>query len=124
MVDLGLGDAATNTSFYPSRSQIIQSAQSVGPIERLEATVDFLLSRRNYYTHESEYPQLGHHPNLSVMQRQRLGTPNTATLGELDRLQPMFRGDNIYFIYYETDDVIAIIRWSVVRGLGQVVDSL
>ena len=124
LVGLGLGDAATNTAFYPSRQQIIQSIQPLSPSERLEAVVDFLYMRRNYYTHESEYPQLGHHPNLSVMQRQRLNTPNTATLGELDRLQPMFSGDNIYFTYYETDDVIATIRWSVVRGLGQVVGSV
>jgi len=50
--------------------------------------------------------------------------PNTATLGELDRLQPMFSGNDIYFTYHETDDVIATIRWSVVRGLGQVIGSV
>jgi hypothetical protein len=124
LAGLGLGDAATNTAFYPSRQYIVQSIQPLSPSERLETVVDFLYMRRNYYTHESEYPQLGHHPNLSVMQRQRLNTPNTAMLGELDRLQPMFSGDNIYFTYYETDDVIATIRWSVVHGLGQVVGSV
>jgi hypothetical protein len=124
LVGLGLGDAATNKAFYPSRQQIIQSIQPLCPGERLEAVVDFLYMRRNYYTHESEYPQTGYHPNLSVMQRQRLNIPNTATFGELDRLQPMFNGDKIYFTYYETDDVIATIRWSVVRGLGQVVGTL
>jgi hypothetical protein len=77
--------------------------------------------RRNYYTHEAEYPQLGYHPNLSVMQNQRLNLPNTATGGDLDRLQVMFSGNDIYFTYYETDDVVAAIRWSMVRGLGRVV---
>jgi hypothetical protein len=124
LVGLGLGDASTNTAFYPSRQQIVQSIQPLNPDERLEAVVEFLYMRRNYYTHESEYPQLGLHPNLSVMQRQRMNMPNTATLGELDRLQPMFSGDDIYFTYYETDDVIATIRWSVVRGLGQVIGSV
>jgi len=61
---------------------------------------------------------------LSVMQGQRVNMPNTATLGELDRLQPMFSGNDIYFTYHETDDVIATIRWSVVRGLGQVIGSV
>lgn len=191
LVRLGLGDARTNTAFYPSRQQILQAIQPLTPDKRLEAVVDFLYFRRNYYTHQSEYPQLGYHPNLSVMQGQRLNVPNTATLGEPDRLQPMFedtyafsiREDfakldagqlttslrkrfeknsivltsqaqvqevrpgnqwaivdaskryvirnengklnvyipNIYFTFYETNDAIATIRWSVVRGLGKII---
>lgn len=124
LVGLGLGDAGTRKAFYPSRRQIVESIEPLSPSERLEAVVDFLYMRRNWYTHESRYPQLGYHPNLSVMQRQRLNVPDTATLGERDRLQSMQSGDNIYFTYYETDDVIATIRWSVARGLGQVVGSV
>jgi hypothetical protein len=120
LVRLGLGDASTNTAFYPSRQQILQAIQPL-PDKRFEAVVDFLYFRRNYYTHESEYPQLGYHPNLSVMQGQRLNVPNTATLGEHDRLQPMFYGNDIYFTYYETNDVIATVRWSIVHGLGKVI---
>ena len=121
LVRLGLGDASTITAFYPSRQQILQAIQLLTPDKQLEAVVDFLYLRRNYYTHESEYPQLGYHPNLSVMQRQRLNVPNTATLGEPDRLQLIFSGNNIYFTYYETNDVIATVRWSIVRGLGKVI---
>lgn len=121
LVRLGLGNTTTNTAFYPSRQQIIEALQPLTPDERLEAVVDFLYYRRNYYTHQSEYPQLGYHPNLSVMQGQRLNIPNTAILGEPDRLQSMFSGSNIYFTYYETDDAIATVRWSVVRGLGRVI---
>lgn len=121
MVNLGLGDAATQQLTYPGRQQVMQILQSWSPEQRLEAIIDFLYIRRNYYTHESEYPQLGGHPNLSVMQAQRLQAPNTATFGEYDRLQPMSDGGNIYFAYYETGDLVATIRWSVVRGLGQVI---
>lgn len=124
MVGLGLVDAATNAAIYPSRQQIVQSIKSLNPDERWEAVVDFLYMRRNAYTHESEYPELGYHPNLSVMQRQRLNIPNTATQRERDRLQLMFSGDDFYFTYYETNDVIATIRWSIVRGLGRVVGSI
>jgi len=118
---LGLGDVATNTPAYPSREEVMERIRLMSPHERLRAVVDFLYVRRNYYTHESQYPQLGHHPNLSVMQKQRLGVPNTATAGERDRLQVMFKASHIYFTYYETDDVIATIRWSIVRGLGRLV---
>jgi hypothetical protein len=87
LVCLGLGDASTNTVVYPSRQQILQAIQPLTSDKRLEAVVDFLYFRRNHYTHQSEYPQLGYHPNLSVMQGQRLNVANTAALGELDRLQ-------------------------------------
>jgi hypothetical protein len=120
-VRLRPGDAITNPPSYPSRQEIQQAIQPLTPDKRLEAVVDFLYFRRNYYTHESKYPQLGDHPNLSVMQRQRLNVPNTATLGELDRLQPLSSGTDIYFTYYETNDVIATVRWSIVRGLGRVI---
>lgn len=124
LVNIGLGDTTTNTATYPSRQRVVQFVQSLSPDERLEVVIDFLYAQRNYYTHESEYPQLGLHPNLTVMQRQRLNIPNTASEGELDRLLPMFERDNIYFTYYETDDVITTIRWSIVRGLGRVVGSV
>ena len=55
------------------------------------------------------------------MQNQRLNVPNTATAGELDRLQVILSGDDFYFTYYETDDVVRTIRWSMVRGLARVV---
>ncbi len=120
LVSVGLGDSKTNTAFYPSYQQIEQALQPLTNEDRLEQVIDFLYYRRNYYTHQSEYPQLGYHPNLSVMQNQRLNVPNTAILGELDRLQPMFSGKDIYFTYYKTDDVITTVRWSVIRGLGKI----
>jgi len=121
LVSLGLGNATTDSLVYPPRERVLRSVRLLSPDERLEAVVEFLYIRRNYYTHESEYPQLGHHPNLSVMQKQRLNVPSTATAGELDRLQVMSTGKDIYFTYYETDDVVAAIRWSTVRGLARVV---
>ena len=65
-----------------------------------------------------------HGPDYAVMQRECLNIPNVATFGELDRLQPVFSGTDIYFTYYETDDAIATIRWSIVRGLGKVVGTI
>lgn len=119
LVNLGLRDTSTNIPFYPSHQQIVQFIQLLNLDKRLENIVEFLYKRRNFYTHESKCPQLGLHPNLSVMQNQRLGMLGTATFGERDRLQPICSGNDIYFTYYETDDVIATIRWSIVRGLGQ-----
>jgi hypothetical protein len=110
-----------NTTSYPSCEQIRQTVQLLRFNKRLEAVVDFLFYWRNYYTHQSEHPQLGSHPNLSVMQGQRLNIPNIATLGERDRLIPMFSKSNIYFTYIETNDVIATVRWSIVRGLGKII---
>lgn len=116
LVSLGL-------TTFPSRQQIMQSLQPLTVNERLEAVIDYLYWRRNHYTHESEYPTLGFHPNLSVMQRQRLNVLND-TLEELDRLQKIESGDDIYFTYIETDDLIATIRWSIVRGLGQIIGRI
>lgn len=124
MVSLGLGDTRSHTGTYPSRQQILQAIQPLTLDERLGEVVSFLYLRRNDFTHESQYPMLGYHPNLSVMQGQRLGVVNTATLGESDRLQVMDEGDDIYFTYYETNDVIATVRWSIVRGLGQAIGTL
>lgn len=125
LVNIGLGDSKTNTTFYPSYQQVEQVLQTLKNEDRLEKVIDFLYYRRNYYTHQSEYPRLGYHPNLSVMQNQRLNVPNTATLGELDRLQPMFiSGSDLYFTYYKTDDVITTIRWSIVRGVGKIIGSV
>lgn len=121
LVNIGLGDLATSKVTLPSYQQIAQVLEPLAHDERLENVVDFLYIRRNYYTHESEYPQLGYHPNLSVMQNTRLNVPNTAILGEFDRLQPVFGENDIYFTYYRTDDPIATVRWSVVRGLGNII---
>jgi len=118
---LGLWDATTNRVRCPSRQQVLRAVQPLVPEKRLEAVVDFLYYRRNYYTHESEYPMLGHHPNLSVIQNQRLKVPSTAALGELDRLQVVVKDDSVIFVYFETDDVIAAVRWSIVRGLGKII---
>ena len=118
---LGLIEQHTGAVILPYRSQLVQFLQSLSLEQRFETLVNFLYRRRNYYTHESRYPQLGHHPNLSVMQRQRLNISNTATLGELDRLQLIPDGDHLYFAYYETDDPIATIRKSIVQGLGRAI---
>lgn len=106
--------------YYPLRDLIHDRLQSRGLEEQLKATVDFSYCRRNYYTHEATYPQLGSYPHLSVMQGQRVDVANMATLGEQDRLQPMFAPKGIFFTYYEKDDVITAVRWSVVRGLVSV----
>jgi len=124
LIRLGLGDAKTNTASYPSRQQVIDFLQPLSLDERLEAVMDFFYVLRNYHTHESEHPQLGYHPTLSVMQNQRLNVSNVATLGTLDRLHPTSSGNDIYFTYYETNDVIATLRWSIVRGLGKVVGRI
>jgi len=121
LVRLGLGDANSNTVSYPPCQQVMHSLQSLSPDERLEAIIDFFYVLRNYHTHESEHPQLGYHPTLSVMQNLRLNVSNVATLGEFDRLHPTSSGNDIYFTYYETNDVVATLRWSIVRGLGKVI---
>lgn len=123
---MGQADATTNTAYYPSppRQQILDMLDTKTFNERFVAIVDFLYARRNLYTHESESPRLGTHPNLSVMQNQRLDVPNTATIGELDRLQALWSGDNILFIYYEADDPISVLRWSILRGIGKVIGQL
>jgi hypothetical protein len=122
LTNLGLGDAGT---VLLSRRQVLQFIQPLADDVRWEALVDFLYLRRNYHTHECWYPQLGAHPNLQVMLNQRLNVPGTAGLGELDHFQRFIvNTDNIYFAYYETDDLIATIRWSIVRGLGQVIGRI
>lgn len=103
----------------PERQQIVNALQNKGRDERLEAIVDFLYARRNLYTHESAYPQLGYHPNLSVLQNLRLNIPNTADLGEQNRLQELLCGTYYCFMYYECDDPIATLRWSVLQGFGK-----
>jgi hypothetical protein len=129
---LGLADEKSNSITYPSRQQVFQALHSKTESERFDAIVDFLYYRRNYYTHQSEYPQLGYHPNLAVMQNQRLGLPNVASIGEYDQLEPLVETDKkgnvfYYFTYYSEiagKDPIAVIRWSIVRGLGKIIGNL
>ncbi len=126
---VGLADTKASMIIYPSYQQVAQVLQSLTTHDKFSAIVDFLYYRRNYYTHQSEYPQLGHHPNLAVMQNQRLNVPNTGTVGEYDRLEPMIeidRKNNIfyYFTYYSSEDPIVTIRWSIVRGLGKIIGSV
>lgn len=119
-----LADPNKNTVFYPTYQQIVQVTQGLSSGDRLMTVTEFLYARRNEYTHESNYPQLGHHPNLSVMQRQRLHIPNTSQLGELDRIQVLFWKNHYYFAYYETDDLITTIRWSILRSLGELLGTI
>ena len=118
---LGLADVSAKKIIYPTREQIWRAIYPLTTDERYEMVVSSLYCRRNEYTHESEYPQLGHHPNLSVMQNQRLNVPSTSDLGEYDRLQQMCDANNNYFVYYETDDIIATVRWVILRGLGKAI---
>jgi hypothetical protein len=124
LVNLELANACTNQIILPSRQQILQSLQPLTFNERFDAIVGFLYLRRNVYTHESRYPQLGYHPGLSVMQNLRLHVPNTTDLGEFNRLQAESENDDIYFAFYKTDDVVATIRWSILRGLGRVIGTV
>jgi hypothetical protein len=124
LVDLGLGNAETGTVVYPSSQRILQAVQPLTSEKRLEAVVAFLYLRRNSYTHEANYPQLGFHPNLSVMQSERMCVPNTAKVEEFGRLQVILDKESMSFAFYETNDVIAVVRWSVVRGLGKIIGRI
>jgi hypothetical protein len=104
---------------YPTRHQIMKALEKKSRDERLGAIVDFLYARRNLYTHESAYPQLGYHPNLSVLQRLRLSVPDTANLGEHNRLQVLPCDSHYCFMYYESDDPVATLRFSILQGLGK-----
>lgn len=124
LVLLGLADPQTRNATCPSRSQIEQHVRCLSDGERIDAVIGFLYYvRRNPYTHEAEYPQIGWHPNLSVLQMQRLGVPNVATLGELDHIQVGVDNEKRYFVYYNTDDPIAELRWVVIRRLGEIVKA-
>ena len=102
------------------KAQIEQLLSQESPAKRYEWVVDFLYQRRCWYTHEANYPQLGYHPNLSVLQNTRLGVKNTATLGEPDRMQSMHVGQDYYFVYITVNDPIAEIRDAILRGLGKI----
>jgi len=117
----GLRDAATNTVKYPSLTDIQQAIRPLSAEDQMNAVIGFLFARRNWYTHESEYPQLGHHPNLAVMHRTRLRVPNTATLSGLDRLQLIPDQGKLYVAYYLTDDVVSALRHVMLRGLARAV---
>jgi hypothetical protein len=117
----GLRDEAANTLTYPSLADIQQAIQPLSAEDRMDAVIRFLFARRNWYTHESEYPQLGLHPNLAVMHRIRLGVPHTATLPGLDRLQLIQDAGRLYFAYYLTDDVVSALRHVMLRGLAHAV---
>lgn len=119
LVRTGLGDPNTNTAVYPTRQQILDAMQPLTLEERLETVIDILYMRRNRFTHESDYPQLGHHPNLLVMQLNRMKVPKTGTMKDLDRLQVLYDESHIYYAFYETDDLIATIRWIILRGMGR-----
>lgn len=129
---LGLTNKKSNSVIYPSRQQVFQVLHSKTENERFNAIVDFLYYRRNHYTHQSEYPQLGYQPNLAVMQNQRLDLPNVGSIGDYDQLEPMFEVDKknnvfYYFTYYSETagkNPIAVIRWSIVCGIGKIIGSL
>lgn len=105
---------------FQDEAQIQQLLSQELPTTRYEWVVDFLFQRRNWYTHEASYPQLGYHPTLSVLQNTRLEVKNTATLGKLDRLQIIDKGQDRYVVYITVDDPIAEIRRAILRGLGKI----
>lgn len=119
LANLGLFDG--NKFSHPELSVITDHLEKMTFDKRFDAIVGFLYIRRNWYTHESDYPQLGYHPNLTVMQRQRLNIPNTVNLGYYDRLQVVDDKHGFYFTYYQTDDLVVTVRRAILRGLADVV---
>jgi hypothetical protein len=93
LVKMGLAGQRAGIVTLPSPG-LIQSVvleQSVDT--RLQEAIDFLYRfRRNPYTHEADYPQLGHHHNLYVLQMLRLGLQSVGSIGEYDRTQAVADG--------------------------------
>jgi len=121
LVELGLADTDSRVAVYPSKDILIQEVNNLSLTERFDAVIESLYFRRNYYTHEADYPQLGYHPNLSVLHRQRFNVPNTSNLGHLDRLQLIMYENEYLFVYYETDDITQLIRQVILHGLGRII---
>jgi hypothetical protein len=124
----GLFDTTTKTPIIPhERSQIEDPVLRMSKSERFEAVVDYLYVRRNLFTHEAEHPQLGWHPNLSQLQKLRLGSTKVGTLGDMGRIQQVLKptkaGSIRYWVYFASDDPIAILRHLVVAGLGKIINS-
>jgi hypothetical protein len=120
LLDSDLIDAETGSPIV-APDRIRTRVTLLSPDARHEAIIDFLYYvRRNPYTHEAEYPQLGHHPNLYVLQQLRLGVESVATHGEVDRTQAVAEGSRCYFVYYGTDDPIASLRRVILMGLGAI----
>lgn len=121
LAEMRLADPRTGNVTLPSpeliKSVVIDHSADI----RLEAALDFLYRfRRNPYTHEAEYPQLGHHPNLYVLQMLRLGVDSVATAGEYDRTQAVAEGSTYYFVYHGTNDPVASLRRVMLEGLGAI----
>lgn len=124
MRQLGLVTPNSAGLEYPNLQQVRQYLQPLSLSERVKIAVDFLYTRRNADTHEAFYPQLGHHPNLSVLQRLRLRVPNVASIGDYDRLQSLRKNDGtLFFVYLMSDDPIAELRCIVLKGLEGIIRS-
>jgi hypothetical protein len=87
LVRIGIGTPQTNTMRYPTKDEILSAVQNETDENRLSAVIKFLSCRRNMYTHEADYPQLGFHPNLSVLQNMEAHSSNVAILGALVECQ-------------------------------------
>jgi hypothetical protein len=124
LVGIGIGNPQTNTMRFPTKDEILNGVQSKTNEERLSSVIEFLSCRRNLYTHEADYPQLGHHPNLSVLQNMEAHYPDVGMLGELDRVQIIFPNDCILIAYYLTNNVINTIFQAVLIGFGRIIGSL
>lgn len=119
MINLGLQGTNSGEFYYPSHSTIVSVLASISDADRFETLVSYLYLRRNSSTHEAEVPQLGFHPNLSVLMAKRLGVSNVASSGDYDHLQVMEDSSNLYFVYF-VDDPIHALRWAILKGLGQI----
>jgi hypothetical protein len=109
----------------PSAQQVIQRYELLSADARLRTVVSLLYARRNWFTHEAEYPQWGYLPGLAVLQMQRLGRPDAGHMWGLERLQLVLDVDRSrhewwHFIYYRSVDPVADLRTVIVLGLGKI----
>ncbi len=124
LLSVGIGNPQTNAMRFPTENEILTAVRNKTDDDRLSAVIEFLFCRRNLYTHEADYPQLGNHPNLSVLQNMEAYYPDVGRLGELDRIQIMFPQNDILIAYYLTNNVINTIFQTVLMGFGTIIGSL
>jgi hypothetical protein len=118
----GLPDPNTTSISGEPHQPMRRLVQELSKKERFDAVVKYLyFVRRNPFTHEAFFPQLGYHPNLAVLQQLRLGVPDVADLGDLNRFQCVNDGTHQYLVYYECEDPVEVLWTVIVRGLGQII---
>ncbi len=123
MIQLGLVTADGKGPVYPKPQQVSQYLQPLTLSDRLGIVVDYFYAARNLDTHEADYPQLGHHPGLSVLQGLRLKVPYVGSLGNYDHLQMLRTDDALFFVYMMSDDPIAELKCVILKGLEGIIRS-